>query len=176
MKKIMLYGICLIFIGYFNSGCRENGTPKVMDPFAPVLKQKIREFIKYTDIEQPDHGSELFYTVNARKNNDTSFITMRTEYYYNPEWYNIGGYTFLDSNLIVFENAPGPLLLEAFQPFEYEFYTPINLIDTTKLIKFQDSIPGYQDGRKGIGNYEPLMYKFRLIGKDSLVLIFSGPW
>lgn len=174
MNKLVLYILCLISVGCTSS--RHNQNEVEMDPFAPKLKQKILEFIRFADSIYPTHSADMFYTVNARRNGDTNFITMRTEYYYNPDLYGIGGYTFVDSNLVVYENAAGPRLLKAFQPLTYKFYTPVNLIDTTKLIKFQDSIPGYQDGRKGVGDYEPLMYRFRLIGEDSLVLIFSGRW
>lgn len=174
MNKLILYTLCLIFVGCTSS--RHSRNEVEMDPFAPKLKQKIREFIHYVDSIYPYHKDKMFYAINAKNLNDTNFVTIRTEYYYNPELYQIKGYTFLDSNLIVFEDAPGPIYLRNFESLDIQFFVPIYLIDTVKLIKFQDSIPGYQDGRKGIGDYEPLMYDFQLIGRDSLVLIFSGRW
>lgn len=173
MDRLFLYILCLCFIGCL--GASPKTVQKAESPFSPEWEGKIREFIQYTDSVFEGKTERLLYAFQAIKKDSLRFISLRTDYYYNPDFELIGGYYYLDSNLVIFENGDGPLVKKIYgSSFKREFFIPTSLVDTTKLIPFQDTIPGYQDGRKGLGEYEFLVRRYQVLENDSLVLVRSG--
>lgn len=172
MDRLFLYILCLCFVGCLGSSPKT--VPKAESPFSPEWEGKIREFIQYTDSVCKGHAKYLLYAFNAQKDDSTKIIILRTDYYYNNEYKRLGGYFYIDSNLVIFENGKGPVFERLYKTYRYEFYTPTQLVDTTKLIPFQDTIPGYQDGSKGQGEYEYLLRRYKVLENDSLVLVYSG--
>lgn len=171
MDRLFLYILCLCFVGCL--GTSPKTAQKAESPFSPEWEGILREFIQYTDSVFEGKTECLLYAFNAKYDDSVKFIILRTDYYYDNELKRIGGYFYIDSNLVIFENGKGPVFERRYKTYEYEFYTPTQLVDTTKLIPFQDTIPGYMD-ESNKGEYEFLIRRYNVMENDSLVLVYTG--
>ena len=123
------------------------------EAFTFVLRDKIENFISYIDSISPyKNNNELFY-VSFEEENDKMFVFVGTDFFYRK--CKIKGYAFVNGRLVVYNGNYS----------DQKQY----LVDTTKLIQFVDTIPGYWSDNTDIYmDYEVLRREFVIHGKDSL--------
>ena len=102
--------------------------------------------------------NEFFY-VFFEEENDKMFVFVGTDFFYRKN--KIKGYAFVNGRLIVYNGNDSD--------------RKQNLVDTTKLIQFVDTIPGFWSDDTDIHmDYEVLRREFVIHGKDSLTLTNLG--
>lgn len=98
------------------------------------------------------------YRLSLRKEGRKNVVFLQTDYFYNKQ--KIKGYTFIGDRLVVYDgNYTGQRQ---------------NLIDTTRLIQFVDSIPGYDSDEVIDMDFEVIIQKHIIHTRDSLSLTYFG--
>ena len=153
MKKNKIY---IAFIISFCVCCES--AKQDNEIFKPELKNKILSFIKYSDsiIGQSPLKKDMFYAV-AFTGQEEPLLYIYRDFFYDKKML---GYTYIDDRLIVCYN-----FREGYKQ---------HLIDTTKLIPFKDSIPGYRSNIVIDMYYEILKYVYTIDSTDNLSLIYVG--
>ena len=163
MSKQMKIYICFI-IGLFCINCRYCISKQCNDDveksvFTPVLTDKIKDFITYADSIFTDEGErKLCYTLLFYEDDENFILQMSTDFFYRKQY--IKGYTFINDHLIVYDGNFA-------NQKQY-------LLDTSRLIKFVDTIPGYRSDIFIDMDYEVVKREYLISNKDSLSLIVSG--
>ena len=138
-------------------GCKHDNRPHESNrgsvAFAPVLKDKIEEFIFYNDSIRSYPSKNEFFYVSFWEREDKMLVFVGTDFFYQKD--KIKGYAYMNGRLVVYNGNPTK--------------REQHLVDTTKLIQFVDSIPNYWSDDDNIGmDYEVLRREFVIYGKDSL--------
>lgn len=98
------------------------------------------------------------YRLSLRKEGKRNVVFLHTDYFYNKQ--KIKGYTFIGDRLVIYDgNYTGQ---------------PQNLIDTTRLIQFIDTIPVYDSDEFIDIDYEVIMQEHIIHTRDSLILTYFG--
>ncbi len=150
------YSICIIAICCI---CCQNGKSSREGVFAPALQNKLNDFFASADtIFQDDEDYRLLYSISFYQEDEKDFVHLNTDYFYHKE--RVKGYVFVNNRLVVYEGH--------FTGKEQ------NLIDTSKLIHFIDTIPGYRSYESCDIDYEVIRQEYQIYSRDSLVLTYFG--
>lgn len=153
----MLFTTLCCFACKRHSGLDENN--RGSEAFAFVLRDRIEDFISYVDSISPYKNKNEFFYVFFEEENDKMFVFVGTDFFYRKN--KIKGYAFVNGRLIVYNGNDS----------DRKQY----LVDTTKLIQFVDTIPGFWSDDTDIHmDYEVLRREFVIYGKDSLTLTNLG--
>lgn len=138
--------------------CKSNISKQNDEIFVPQLRTNILNFLEYSDsVYKNAPPKDMLYAV-AVTGRKEPLLYLYTDFFYNK---NMLGYTYINNKLVVCYN---------FREDDYKQY----LIDTTKLIRFKDSIPGYRSNECIDMSYEILKYIYSIDSTNNLSLIFVG--
>lgn len=147
----------MLLLACFSFGCKSHTkldeTNRGADAFAPVLREKIVEFVSFIDSIRSFRAKEGFFYIVFEDRNEDMLVFIGRDFFYDKR--RVKGYAFVNGELVVYEGNYS----------NREQY----LVDTTKLIPLVDTIPNYWEIEDNDGmDYEVVSREFVIHGKDSL--------